>query len=948
MSPARRAAIQQQRVQCLSSDADYTSSSEQSCDTVIYVGKNGRALSDRELTDNEGPPAPPPTPPQPPTSVTPVSSANRPTIAGKLSRVSVASGSSSAVTFPLPYTVTSGPVGLGCVVQTLPEDSCSTYVADSGHGEGLTSMTKSGAEISKLAAECLGAAVKLRKTPTNRRAVAATVGGTLEHWIDGPCTCSAAKHFTNVETASVASVVSADTDVDDAAAAEMWVDGPAEFQKDPDSLVESTHRSPMKLRMSKCAKLYRARAAAIAAAAAATADDASVRDVIARRAVHGDCSGQTTTKDGDVSDLVSAAVRQYSSVDSCQLRHNGSSVVGVTRLLTTTDVDAAEELGRCRARRRSSGRNKQTTHVTLASFYAPEHCPPSAQSSPARRLRPTGGHTTAVRGGVRCGDRTAQWVRSVQAATAAGVAAPPQLSHFARPTSPLKSQSVDRVLRGCVMDRLQRAGVSGLGAWQDDSASDDAITAVSNNSPPPDYATCVAADLDRRRRHSRRLSSPTANLDINENLAASGTSGLPPKLLPVSYIPAAVRMACGWSAPYSCTVAPINSGVETDSRRSTSSCCQQPETVFDSSTWPRRQDGGSLTLATDELVSSPCKRLHHPDGASNPQLSEEVSRVDAVDCCKLLTSLDGDVDLSCAVAAAVTAFSLSTTDHQCCRADVNKFRSSVHSAVDCCETSPASLPCSGVQLTADEDDIARSNTTPRPVECPSSSRRAGDTGPPTANLSKADGLSTRLKASSSSSNKTASSPKRNKCSSSSGMSLLWCIHPRASKSRSTKHRACDGGESTEHVAEHQQQWTAELMRQQPQCGAQQRGTDVDQGSCSLSAAGSSESTATAARDDDLCTAGRPLCTGDDDDSSRSDYWSTKTTSAHHIPSTSQLACSNTITNSILHRHTGGNVISQLHGCHLRSSSCTLDLYWTDTVYTRYQCHHVQEVLSQTL
>ncbi|XP_028652766.2 kinesin-like protein KIF26B [Erpetoichthys calabaricus] len=40
----------------LSSDPDYSSSSEQSCDTVIYVGPNGSALSDKELTDNEGPP----------------------------------------------------------------------------------------------------------------------------------------------------------------------------------------------------------------------------------------------------------------------------------------------------------------------------------------------------------------------------------------------------------------------------------------------------------------------------------------------------------------------------------------------------------------------------------------------------------------------------------------------------------------------------------------------------------------------------------------------------------------------------------------------------------------------------------------------------------------------------------------------------------------------------
>ena len=39
------------------SDPDYTSSSEQSCDTVIYVGPGGQALSDRELTDNEGPPS---------------------------------------------------------------------------------------------------------------------------------------------------------------------------------------------------------------------------------------------------------------------------------------------------------------------------------------------------------------------------------------------------------------------------------------------------------------------------------------------------------------------------------------------------------------------------------------------------------------------------------------------------------------------------------------------------------------------------------------------------------------------------------------------------------------------------------------------------------------------------------------------------------------------------
>nr|XP_054604165.1 kinesin-like protein KIF26A isoform X2 [Nothobranchius furzeri] len=41
----------------LPSDPDYSSSSEQSCDTVIYVGPGGTAISDRELSDNEGPPS---------------------------------------------------------------------------------------------------------------------------------------------------------------------------------------------------------------------------------------------------------------------------------------------------------------------------------------------------------------------------------------------------------------------------------------------------------------------------------------------------------------------------------------------------------------------------------------------------------------------------------------------------------------------------------------------------------------------------------------------------------------------------------------------------------------------------------------------------------------------------------------------------------------------------
>ncbi|KAM9840316.1 kinesin-like protein KIF26A [Aulostomus maculatus] len=41
----------------LSSDPDHSSSSEHSCDTVIYVGPGGVAISDWDLSDNEGPPS---------------------------------------------------------------------------------------------------------------------------------------------------------------------------------------------------------------------------------------------------------------------------------------------------------------------------------------------------------------------------------------------------------------------------------------------------------------------------------------------------------------------------------------------------------------------------------------------------------------------------------------------------------------------------------------------------------------------------------------------------------------------------------------------------------------------------------------------------------------------------------------------------------------------------
>ncbi|XP_048062506.1 kinesin-like protein KIF26A isoform X1 [Megalobrama amblycephala] len=53
----RTVALDPDHPSVLSSDPDYSSSSEHSCDTVIYVGPGGAPISDRELSDNEGPPA---------------------------------------------------------------------------------------------------------------------------------------------------------------------------------------------------------------------------------------------------------------------------------------------------------------------------------------------------------------------------------------------------------------------------------------------------------------------------------------------------------------------------------------------------------------------------------------------------------------------------------------------------------------------------------------------------------------------------------------------------------------------------------------------------------------------------------------------------------------------------------------------------------------------------
>jgi len=867
----RRGGTQHQRVQCLSSDADYTSSSEQSCDTVIYVGKNGRALSDRELTDNEGPP---PCKPRTPSATVVASTPSHRSVATSSIKVSEAFVSSGGNTAPVFAVSTSAPVNLVAgnhdVHPSVEDSSSYVRVMDSRRSE----LTSIGGDV----VNCTNEATKLRKTAAGRRgAPPSTVDGAKERWIDGP---RSILRFSDVEGASVAAVIDEDN-ADDSA--EMWVDGPTEFQKDPNSLVESL-RSPMKLRKSKCAKLYRARAAAVAAAATAV-DDVGREETTQLSRDY----GETARKSVDATDLVGTTTATSVRQLGADTHHRDSALVCHGRLLATTAPDLAssnvEELSRSRGQRRSSGRKQtnQTKHTTLASFYSPNRCPPSAQSSPGRRLRPAGAQTpTAIKVGVRCGDRTAQWVRSVQVATAAAGVGPPAAiatQFAARPMSPLKSHSVDRVLRGYGADVF-----SGLRAWHDDSASDDAVTAVSNNSPPPDYATCVAADLDRRRRHSRRLSSPTANLDINENLAAAGAFGLVSKQHPVSFTPAHIA---AWSLPCSCSVAPGTS-VEAANSRTFASGNQQPETIFDSSTWPRRQDGGSLSFAAvddidSELTSSPCKRLHHPDGASNPQLSEEVSRselTDPDDCCKLLTLANGDINSSITLSTSIpTSFPVSNTFHQC-DPDLLTYRNSIHSVKGSDEMQPALSP-NGIPLLANGEPINESVL--QTAALSTTKRDRHSVVPPTPKSSKNASPSTHLKAPSSPV-KTAPS-KRNKSSSSSGMSLLWCIHPRCGKSRSSKSNDESTNPDRESAADgvDRQQQQAPVRMRQLSNEDFARVRDSDHGSLL------GECTSQTAVE-----LVRRLCNDD-----ASCEWSSKT-SADHLPSDSNPVCTNSQTEGNLH------------------------------------------------
>lgn len=176
---------------------DYTSSSEQSCDTVIYMGDNGYPVSDRDLTDCEGPPR--------------------------------------GTAIPRPrFTPPSGLVktsSLAKVEEVIDGRHHSTqpYSMPSPYGS-LTQQSKSASGKSRLHKFVRGFTEQelldndLGKAKDVRSGSGRSIGG--ERWIDGP-----GSMFQNPGSRD----------------SEQWVDGPPEFRMDTRPEESSLIRSPAKV-----------------------------------------------------------------------------------------------------------------------------------------------------------------------------------------------------------------------------------------------------------------------------------------------------------------------------------------------------------------------------------------------------------------------------------------------------------------------------------------------------------------------------------------------------------------------------------------------------------------------------------------------------------------------------------------------------------------------------
>jgi hypothetical protein len=736
-----------------SSDRDYTSSSEQSCDTVIYVGKNGRVLSDRELTDNEGPP-------KQSSPVTVKAAATSSSGAAKTSQSATGAATRGAVS-----QINGVAGGEKCDLLEGADRSKQSSTATSAaqaHRKSPARANRTGTDVTEQPSEQCQTSTPLslpqesvdvssqkpshqRRTAVDEQQHTTAVAGSTETscqpvtpssgkirrkvrrpplpstdggvdgelWIDGPNAEPFLQHhhqqqqqqhataFVNgtVDTAAT----SAAGDIRQNEDNERWIDGPPEFRTElqsspsvgrglqgkpagggrmPKFAIKST---PHRRKMANDGGGTEIDGVIVTSQAATADEDTFEREVVPTAA---NIPKSRVEKSSDLASAATAnraSAQQQQPIGNCDPsmetsgspgtpshkrrghpQHHHSSKKGPLTGGISVDRDAqyadvpVTSPGRCRGA------------VVSGSQGAACPLPVNSSSSSSPRHAGSGGH----------GGRIAQWIRSVQAATAAAVfpSSPSAALTYRDPLQFNGVAAVDSTMQPIVDPRLNswssaspsrhhrdlpfrlrsadRAFRDPFGFLMDSFDSEsDATLSIGNNSPPPDYASCVAGD----RRFS---SSPSAHLlDINENeangngvvgsvehhvktAAGLGTRSFewpvsaaaapvdPRRLQRTSglwtYVPSPLLVnSSSSSGPYTC----LPPGDCASMQSTTMTMAGAPE-IYDVSTWPRRHQN-----ATD-VDAAQSKRLYHPDGASDPKLSVvEVARPPDPESLKVLSSI---------------------------------------------------------------------------------------------------------------------------------------------------------------------------------------------------------------------------------------------------------------------------------------------------------------------
>lgn len=565
------------------SDPDYTSSSEQSCDTVIYVGKNGRLLSDRELTDNEGPPVvlpvcpvdqtkPEDTEKRVPSNVmkkTLNSTTLKPVLLCNKSPLATSDLKQSAkyVTSKSPVQVTSylESMQLTDNIRYRPpgEEVCPVFEEHLPADQSVTEsvqvqdlLSPKVVEKSRDGLTANAAVGKPRRLKQSRhKGLEKSFQKAEELWIDGPnMTMVAGNQAKNDET---------------------WVDGPKEFLPDSTSLQSQsspgTHRSPA----FKKGKL-----------------DAHCDSVKAG------VKKEELLRSGN--DLVSCASSQNSAVLENQEADNDPVIPGQSSSPKFSHSESKKMRKSVRhgfspkdrwwkkqqpaAAAPANGSNLHISSSLDQSILSTQSGPHSDQGHLASNA------TVPV---ILSGDRTAEWVRSVQDAAASRYVhllhARKQFFKSMHPQGKGKCRlkSEDRIHNGNTLVVFDHP----LMFLDVDSEHD-----TGNNSPPPDYASCIADGQPVLDINENKASADCDNSSEHHGMYVSSHGSDIPDLLQFqnSVFPA------GGSG----------SNVDTNGflLYGNGQKCRQ----------------GNDSLAEQSQLWSNATRLCNPDGASNPNLAKAI------------------------------------------------------------------------------------------------------------------------------------------------------------------------------------------------------------------------------------------------------------------------------------------------------------------------------------